>query len=299
MLVNFLNTFKYYLVEIIPALLVGFFLSGVVHEFIPTHWVNKHLGGRGIKGVLYSTFIGTLVPVCCWGSLPIAISFYMRGASLGPVLAILIATPATSINALIVTGKFLGIKTAVYLFFSVIFMGIFIGMIGNSLKVRPRPKKTDSCECPSCEVENEKTSSLKKSFTRRLISVLKFAYIDMPKEIGLETLLGLALAAAVSVVAPVGFLIKNYLVGNIGYLFSVSFGMVMYMCSTMSVPLVDAFIKQGLSVGPGLVLLLVGPITSYGTILVLRKEFGMRLLLIYLGLICGMAVLLGHIFSLF
>jgi uncharacterized membrane protein YraQ (UPF0718 family) len=65
----------------------------------------------------------------------------------------------------------------------------------------------------------------------------------------------------------------------------------------MSVPLVDAFVKQGLEIGPALVLLIVGPITSYATILVLRKQFGTRLLLIYLGSISGISVLLGLVFS--
>lgn len=297
-LTEFFNVFKYYLVEIIPALLIGFFLSGLVHEFIPEHWVNKHLGGKGIKGILYSTLIGTLVPVCCWGSLPIAVSFYMRGASLGCVLAILIATPATSINALIVAAKFLGLKFAIYLFFSVIFMGISIGIIGNMIKIKPKAKPKAECECPTCEITAGKKPAPENTFQKRIKSVLKFAYIRMPKEIGVETLIGLVLAALVSVVAPIGFLVKNYLVGNIGYLFSTIFGVLTYMCATMSVPLVDAFIKQGLSIGPALSLLLIGPITSYGTILVLRKEFGAKLLVFYIASICILAVVLGHIFSL-
>lgn len=295
LLIEFLNSFKHYLIEIIPALMVGFFLSGLVHEFIPANWVNRHLGGKGIKGILYATFIGAVVPVCCWGSLPIAVSFYMRGASLGPVLALLVATPATSVNALIVTGKFLGLKFALYLFFSVILMGIVIGIIGNMIRIHPNNRKTNTCLHCDENISHNTTSG--KSFIKRIKSVIKFAYIDMPKEIGFEILIGLVLAALISVIAPVGILIKNYLVGNFGYLFSLVFGLIMYMCSTMSVPLVDAFIKQGLDMGPGLVLLLVGPITSYGTILVLRKEFGIKLLLIYLSVICGFSLLLGYIFS--
>ena len=133
---NFFNSFKHYFIEMAPSLAIGFLLSGIIHEFIPEAWINKHLGGRGIKGVLWAIFIGTLVPVCCWGCLPIADSFRKKGASLGPILAMLIATPATSINALIVTAKLLGLKFAVYLFFSVILMGIIAGLIGNRIKVK-------------------------------------------------------------------------------------------------------------------------------------------------------------------
>ncbi|MFH1594298.1 MAG: permease [Candidatus Omnitrophota bacterium] len=298
MTTDFIHTLKYYLIEIIPALGIGFFLSGLVHEFIPSHWINRHLGGRGMKGILYSTLIGTLMPVCCWGSLPIAMSFYMRGASLGPVLAILIATPATSINAIIVTGKFFGLKLAAFLFFSVISIGVTAGIVGNMIKVKRRELPDESCECPTCETDEGKSKPQKRGLSQRLLSVLKFAYIDMPKRIGVETAIGLLLAAFISTVTPVGYLVKNYLAGSAGYIFSVIFGLAMYMCATMGVPLVYAFVKQGLAIGPGFTLLLIGPITSYGTILVLKKEFGMKILGIYLSLICVTSVLLGYVYSL-
>ncbi len=295
---NFLNSFKHYFIEMAPALAIGFLLSGIIHEFIPDRWINKHLGGKGVKGVLWSTLIGTLVPVCCWGCLPIAVSFRKKGASLGPILAMLIATPATSINALIVTAKLLGVKFAVYLFFSVILMGITAGLIGNRIKVKKIVKDNDDCDCAKKDHSLSETKLIRKSFVSRAISTLKFAYIQTPKDIGKETLLGLVMAASVDSIMPVGYLVKHYLKGGIGYLFALIFGLLMYMCATMGVPLVDALIKQGLSSGAGFVLLLVGPITSYGTILVLRKEFGMKVLIIYLSLISIMGLILGYIYSL-
>ena len=86
--------------------------------------------------------------------------------------------------------------------------------------------------------------------------------------------------------------------GGLGYLFSLGFGLIMYICSTASVPLVHAFVSQGMNMGAGMVLLLVGPITSWGTMLVLRKEFGGRILAIYLAVICTMSLALGYCFSL-
>jgi uncharacterized membrane protein YraQ (UPF0718 family) len=282
MFYGFINSFKHYFVEMAPALAIGFLLSGIIHEFIPDRWINRHLGGKGVKGVLWSTLIGTLVPVCCWGCLPIAVSFRKKGASLGPILAMLVATPATSINALIVTAKLLGLKITTYLFFSVILMGITAGLIGNRIKVKKNIKDNDGCNCSESNPVHLDSLITKKSFFTRLISVLKFAYIQMPKDIGRETLLGLTMAASVDSIMPVGYLVKHYLRGGVGYLFALIFGLATYMCATMGVPLVDALIKQGLSRGAGFVLLLVGPITSYGTILVLKKEFGMKVLIIYL-----------------
>ena len=128
--------------------------------------------------------------------------------------------------------------------------------------------------------------------------MFKYAFVDMVKEIGPELLLGLALAALVAAIAPVGKFIGAYFSGVLGYLFSLGFGLLMYICSTASVPLVHAFVSQGMNIGAGMVLLLVGPITSWGTILVLRKEFGGKTLAIYLTVVSIMALALGYCFSL-
>jgi hypothetical protein len=72
----------------------------------------------------------------------------------------------------------------------------------------------------------------------------------------------------------------------------------MYICATGSVPLVHALVWQGMNIGAGMTLLLVGPITSWGTILVLRKEFGGKILTIFLVVVSGMSLLLGYCFSL-
>jgi len=102
----------------------------------------------------------------------------------------------------------------------------------------------------------------------------------------------------VAAITPVGKFVGDYFGGGFGYLFSLIFGLMMYICSTASVPLVHAFVSQGMNIGAGMVLLMVGPVTSWGTILVLRKEFGGKTLLIYLAVISLTAVALGYCFSL-
>jgi uncharacterized membrane protein YraQ (UPF0718 family) len=222
------------------------------------------------------------------------ISFYKKGSRLGPILAFLVATPATSVSALMVSYRLLGPKFTVYIFFSVIVMGLVTGMLGNVFKFEP--KKSIEEVCPECGKILE-CCEHKNDFSGRIKSILKFAFVDMPKEIGLEIILGLILAAIVATFIPLGRLIKLYLSGIWAYPFSIIFGLIMYFCSTASVPLVDAFLKQGMNIGAGLVLVLVGPITSYGTILVLKKEFGLKILSFYIASICTLAVILGFVYQ--
>jgi len=290
---HFGHIFIHYLGEILPALAIGFFISGLVHELIPEDIVLKYLGSGGIKPILASTLIGTLLPVCCWGSLPIAVSFYKKGAKLGPVLAFLVATPATSISALLVSYSVLGARFTAYIFFAVIAMGVLMGLVGNKIKHTPRnpgePVKCAHCETDPAHARHHK----KKTFTQKFISALKYAYIELPKEIGVELLIGIILAAFVATFIPLGRLIKAFLSGWFGYVFAVIFGILMYICSTATVPLVDSLMKQGMNSGAGMTLLLIGPVTSYGTLLVLRKEYGVKVLSIFLGVLIAASLLLG------
>lgn len=289
---HFIHVFLHYLKEVIPALAIGFGISGLVHELVPEDIVLKYLGTKGIRPILYSTLIGTLLPVCCWGSLPIAVSFYKKGARLGPILAFLVATPATSISALLVAYSVLGLGFTAYIFFAVIIMGLVIGTIGNTLKYEQKNSK--DVTCPHCKIDPEHAHLHKnKRLSDRIYSALRYAYIEMPREIGLELFAGLLLATFVATFVPIGRLIKLYLGGWFGYVFSIVFGIFMYLCSTASVPLIDSLVKQGMVAGAGMTLLLIGPVTSYGTILVLRKEYGPKVLAVFLASLIISSLLLG------
>jgi len=303
--------------------------------------VERHLGGKGIKPIIYSTLAGTILPVCCIGSLPIALSLHQKGARLGPVLAFLVATPATSITALLVSYGLLGLKFTIFIFFAVILMGLIMGIIGNTIKLKTLESTKNPLSCkennftidPICGMNVDMNKGLKtehqgecyyfcsahcqavfeknlekyvdikeriniKGIRERLNSVFKYAFIDMIKKIGLEIFLGLVFAALVSTITPVGEFVGNHFASGLGYLFSLVFGLAMYICSTASVPLVHAFISQGMNVGAGMVLLIAGPVTSWGTILVLRKSFGGKTLILYLTIISILALSFGYVFYL-
>ncbi len=281
----------------IPALALGFLFSGIIHEFIPGKWVEKYLGGKGLKPIMLAIMIGSISPVCCWGALPIALSFRQKGAGLGPIFSILVATPATSISALFVTWRFMGIQFTVYMFFAIIIVGIIMGLIGDLWNIELPNRTNESVgnkenDCCHCSPKAEKNL-----FWKKVKGALKFAFIDMPKEIGLQLIIGILLAALVMSVGPIGEWIKTYLTQGYGYLFAVLYGLIIYMCATGSVPLVQALVSQGLNIGAGMCLLLLGPVVSYGTILVLKKEFGLKVTMVFVASITLLCLLVGYLYG--
>lgn len=292
LIINFFN----YLLELLPILFIGFLLSGIFNELVPNTFLERFLTGQGLRPIISLILVGTFLPICCFGSLPLAVTFHRRGVRLGPVLAFLVATPATSISAILVTWRLLGVKFTIYIFLAVILLGLIMGVIGNLLMYRPKETETTN-NCAHCHKE----LVLCQCHTQpqeRIKRILYFAFIELPKEIGPLTLLGIFLAALVVTFNPIGVFIKHYLSGVYSYLFAWIFGLSMYFCSTSSPPLVHALINQGLNIGAGMVLLLIGPITSYGTILVLAKKFGLKVTFIYLLVISLGGLGLGYLFSL-
>jgi uncharacterized membrane protein YraQ (UPF0718 family) len=293
-MVVFVKTLIHYIIEVGPVLILGFFLSGLIHEFLPEDFVDRYLAKKNFISILWATVVGAILPICCVGNLPVAVSFYKRGARLGPVLAFLVATPATSITALLVAYRLLGIKFTIYIFFAAIVVGIVMGLIGNLFKVPVTKAKEEVCE--HCGEAGHQHGA--HSLSERIKSVFVYSFWEMPREMGIEITLGLVLAALIVSIAPVEKLISIYLGGPLGYAFALPFGIIMYICSTATVPLVDAFVNSGMNIGAGMLLLLVGPITSFATLLVIRKEFGNKILAVYLAVICILGLLLGYGFTL-
>ncbi len=331
--------FWHYVQEVFPYLALGFFLSGLIQVFAPSDWITRHLGDAGLRPLLYATLAGTALPICCVGSLPVAISLHDKGARLGPVLSFLVATPATSVPALLVSYGLLGLRFTVYIFIAVIVLGLVIGLAGNRLRFTPPPRGSSgtSVTDPVCgmQVDTSKpdvvttrhegtryyfccdlcrtrfirlpaadpaactgeSCACKPQTGNRMTQALRYSFITMPRNIGPEILLGLALAAVVAAVTPIGRFVGEYLEGGVAYAVALPVGIVMYTCSTASVPLVHALATQGMNIGAGMLLLIVGPVTSWSTILVLRKEFGVRTLVFYLAVISVLSLAAGILYS--
>jgi len=295
---SFIDAYLMYCQEIWLTLAIGFLISGIFYKCIPASFVERHLGEKGLKPIAIAAFSGTLLPVCCIGSLPIAITLRRQGATLGAVLAFLVATPATSISALLVCWKLMGTTFTVYIFIVIIIMALAMGLITNNIQASSIGTEHDKSEC--CH-ENGTSNDVEpsKTFLGKSREVLSYAFVTLPKEIGLEILIGIAIASFITAFEPVQQLIREYLTGMAGYVFILVAGLLTYVCSTASVPMADALMQSGMSPGQALCYLLVGPITSYGTILVIKKDFGRHVLVIYLSVIVILSLAFGLLFDVF
>jgi uncharacterized membrane protein YraQ (UPF0718 family) len=104
---------------------------------IPREFVMSILGThRGVNGILRATAAGVLLDLCSHGILMVGAKLYERGASIGQVMAFLIASPWNSFSLTLILIALIGIGwTLMFIVLSMI-VAIVVGLIFDGLVAR-------------------------------------------------------------------------------------------------------------------------------------------------------------------
>ena len=81
-----------------PFLLLGFFLAGIMHAFVPNTLYSRYLAKDNFASIFWATLFGIPLPLCSCGVIPTAMSLRREGASKGATVSFLIATPQTGVD---------------------------------------------------------------------------------------------------------------------------------------------------------------------------------------------------------
>lgn len=269
--------------EMSPYLLLGFFLAGLMHAFVPNKVYSKYLAGNSFSSVLYAALFGVPLPLCSCGVIPTAMSLRREGASKGAAVSFLIATPQTGVDSIIATYSLLGLPFAIVRPIVAMITALFGGQLVNTLGDKETIIATGKTP--------EKHVHL--SFAARMKSALKYAYVEMMQDIGKWLVMGLVVAGLITVLVPDSFFALFKDNSLLSMLIVLACAIPMYLCATGSIPIAVALMLKGLSPGTALVLLMAGPACNVASILVINKVLGKRTLILYLTAIIGGAILFG------
>lgn len=95
---------------IIPWLLVGVFVAGILTVVIPGSVVTAYVGGNSIFANFIASFLGALMYFATLTEVPIIRAFMDLGMGKGPALALLLAGPALSLPSMLVIRNVMGTK---------------------------------------------------------------------------------------------------------------------------------------------------------------------------------------------
>jgi uncharacterized membrane protein YraQ (UPF0718 family)/copper chaperone CopZ len=290
-----------------PWLLFGFAMSGLLHSFLPGGWIQRHLAQDGPAGVIKAALVGTPLPICSCGVIPVAKWIRKEGASRGSTMSFLVSTPETGVDSILATlalmgPLFAGIRPLVAMI-SGVTVGLLVGT--DKSKTLAQPNSPSSCEDGCCgpTAEGEIPSQLRvkaKTFSGRLREAVEYGFSELVADVTQWLLIGLLVGGAISAFVPIGFLNGIGTLGLVGsYIAVLLLGVPLYVCATGSIPIAAALVAKGVSPGAALVFLIVGPATNVATIAFVGGSFGKRVLAIYLGGISLIAVAAGVLLDVF
>ncbi len=303
-LADWLRELWFILVESGPWLVGGFLVAGVIHVLLPSDLIARLLGGRGFGGVWKAALVGVPLPLCSCSVIPIAAGLRRDGASKGASAAFAISTPESGVDSIAFTWAVLGPVMGVARPFAALTTALGAGALVAATTRDAAPPSVDQpgeAPKPCCSTadaasgcEAIATPEASRSGLRgKAKRAVRHGWIDMPRDLAVWLVVGLALSALIAVITPDGWIAENVGTGLGPMLLMLVAGMPVYVCAIASTPVAAALVAKGLSPGAALVFLLAGPATNMATMAWVAKDLGWRALWSYLGAIAICSIAFG------
>lgn len=288
-LLNILN-------QMSPYILLGFILAGMLHVFIRPDTMSRHLSGHGWRPVVKAALLGIPLPLCSCGVLPTAVALRRQGASKGASTSFLIATPQTGVDSIAATYALLGLPFAI-----VRPIAALVGSVAGGMAVDRSDKDGDNdmpvtasataCSDGCCQSAAE--AEAPRGFINKMCAAVKYGLTDMVASVGKWLVIGLVVAAVITVAVPDSLFLSLAEYPRLAMLVMVAVAVPMYVCATGSIPIAMSLMLKGLTPGVGFVLLMAGPAANFASVMVLSKSLGRRATAVYVLSVVVTAILFG------
>jgi uncharacterized protein len=127
-----LNTiFISILIESLPFVLIGVFISGIIQMFVTEEMIEKWVPKNKVLAVLYATLIGALFPACECGIVPITRRLVAKGVPLYAAIPFMLTGPI--INPIVLFSTFIAfgssLKMVLYRSIFALAVAVLIGLL--------------------------------------------------------------------------------------------------------------------------------------------------------------------------
>jgi len=114
---------------IFPLLLVGVFLVGIIGKVLPREWIERWLGGNGLRASFLATLLGAVSYFATLTEAPFVDTLIKLGMGKGPALALLLTGPGISLPNWLAVARVFGFKKALVYIPTVIVLGTLVGFL--------------------------------------------------------------------------------------------------------------------------------------------------------------------------
>ncbi|MEZ5063683.1 MAG: SO_0444 family Cu/Zn efflux transporter [bacterium] len=330
MILRFLRELVAVFLDAAPYILLGFSVAAVIQVLLPVGLVRRLFGKGRVRPILVASALGIPLPLCSCSVLPTALALRKRGASKGATVSFLVSTPETGIDSIALTWGLLDPLMAIFRPLAAIITAITAGFateaLGGTDEEEASRAPEDSapvdvaCACgpedtePTRAAHDHGDSShaghshdvlereeraaadlAGRPFRERLRHGFRSAFVELFDETSHWMLAGLVISAVIAVLLPANVVTRYLSSGPVPIFLMLVIGIPLYICASASTPIAAALVIKGLSPGAALVFLLAGPATNIGSLAILSRFLGRRVMVIYLATIAIVSVALGFL----
>ena len=296
---SFLIVFMSIIFEAMPFVLIGAFVSSIIHVFVSERFIENILPKQRWMGYIVAALLGIVFPVCECAIVPITRRLVKKGVPIGMAVTFMLAVPI--INPVVLLSTYYAFNDKLYMvyaragfgFLAAVTIGLLtaISQEGGKALLRPEAEIEEelcACGCQTIKNGEEKglyLSSLLEHTSREFLNILKYLILG-------------AFLSAVFQLAVKGemltFISRN---SFISVLFMIVLAFILSICSE-----VDAFIARtfvlSFSSGSILAFLIFGPMLDLKNTLMLLGHFKVKFVVKLMAYITLISIFIGLIANL-
>ena len=290
-LIYFWYYFSVQLEQIFPYWVLGMVLGSAISVFAKDsiHKLFRSIQGKrlGALGVIPASALGIASPLCMYGTIPIAVSFSESGMEHDWLAAFMMSSILLN-PQLIFYSMALGPKMLVIRVASCFLCGIAAGLL---LRVFYRKKQffgfTGFAEPKSRDTDPNPLMRFLKNLGRNL------------KATGPMFLLGVVLSALFQRYVPSDTMARLFGENEgFGVLMAATIGVPLYACGGGTIPLLQAWLMDGMSAGSAAAFMITGPATKITNLGAVKIVLGAKRFALYLAFTVLFALATGWIVNL-
>lgn len=267
---------------------------GIIRSYFSPERTRKMLGGKKLfTGNVMASLLGIVTPFCSCSAIPLFLGFVESGVPLGVTFSFLIAAPMINEVALVLLFGLFGWKTAI-LYMST---GLLIAMLSGYIIGRLKLEKYVEPWVYEVKAGQLEMAEEKISFSDRINAGLD-AIKEIVAKVWIYIVIGIAVGAGIH-----GYVPENFMAGLMGKSawwsvpIAVILGVPMYSNAAGIIPIVQALLEKGASLGTVLAFMMSVIGLSLPETIILKKVLKLQLIGIFIGVVATGIIIVGYLFN--
>jgi uncharacterized protein len=294
---RFAEAFRFFIYEapkVLLLLVLIVFAVGIVRSYFSPEKTRKTLEGKPLfAGNVMASMLGIVTPFCSCSAIPLFLGFVEAGVPVGVTFSFLIAAPMINEVAVILLFGLFGWKTALLY----VGAGLCIAILSGWVIGRLRAERWVAEWVYQVKASTTSLAEQRMAVNDRIGAGLA-AVRDIVSKVWIYILAGIAVGAGVHGYVPENFM-ASFMGKDVWYAvpLSVLIGIPLYSNAAGIIPVVQALLEKGASLGTVLAFMMSVIGLSLPEVIILKKVLKLPLIFAFVGIVGAGIMLVGFLFN--